>query len=115
MVEVVAEEIPGRDAITQEPATPEVISEVQDVQCGTLGDKVWTELPQNFINLDSDKEEHPEEEEISKLIEELSILRIEVRKWGSQVEIYQEGMVSLAEHRKTIRKLKEKWAEELMS
>ena len=74
MVEVVAEEIPGRDVVTQEPAPPEVISEVQDVQCGTSGDKVWTQLPQNFINLDSDKEEHPEEEEILKLTEELVAL-----------------------------------------
>ena len=31
------------------------------------------------------------------------------------MERYQEGMVSLAEHRKTIRELKEKWAEELMT
>ena len=60
MVEVVAEEILGRDAVTQEPAPPEVILEVQDVHCGTSGDKVWSLLPQNFINLDSDKEEHPE-------------------------------------------------------
>ena len=56
MVGVVAEEISGRDVVTQEPTPPEVISEVQDVQCGTLGDKVWTQLPQNFINLDSDNE-----------------------------------------------------------
>ena len=74
MVECATGEILGRDAITQELAPPEVISEVQDVQFGTSGDKVWTQLPQNFINLDSDKEEHPEEEEILKLTEELSIL-----------------------------------------
>ena len=92
-----------------------MISEVQGVQCGTSSDKVWTQLPQNFINLDSDKEEHPEEEEILKLTEELSILWIEVRKWRSQVERYQEGMVSFAEHRKTIREMKEKWAKELMT
>ena len=92
-----------------------MISEVQHVQFGTLGDKVWTQIPKNFINLDSDNEEHLEEEEILKLTKELSILRIEVRKWRSQVERYQEGMVSLAEHRKTIRELKEKWVEELMT
>ena len=92
-----------------------MISKVQDVQCGTSGDKVWTELPQNFINLDSDKEEHPEEEEILKLTEEILILRIEVRKWRNKVERYQEGMVSLAEHKKTIKELKEKWVEELMT
>ena len=95
MVEVVVGEILGRDFVTQEPAPLEVISEVQDVQFGTSGDKVWTKLPQNFINLDSDNEEHPEEEEILKLTKELSILRIEVRKWRNQVERYQEGMVSL--------------------
>ena len=63
MVEVVVEEIPRRDVVTQELAPREVISEVQDVQCGTSGDKVWIQLPQNFINLDSNKEEHLEEEE----------------------------------------------------
>ena len=115
MVEVAAGEIPGRDIVTQEPTPPEVILEVQDVQFGTSGDKVCTQLPQNFINVDSDNEEHLEEEEILKLTEELSILRIEVRKWRSQVERYQEGMVSLIEHRNTIRDLKEKWAEELMT
>ena len=64
--------------------------------------------------MDSDNEDHTEDEEIERLIKELSILRIEVRKWRSQVERCQEGMVSLAEHRKTIRELKERWAEELM-
>ena len=92
-----------------------MISGVRDVQIGTSGEKVWTQLPQSFINLDSDNEEHPKEEEILKLTKELSILRIEVRKWRSQVERYQEGMVSLAEHRNTIKELKEKWEEELMT
>ena len=40
---------------------------------------------------------------------------MEVRKWRIQVERYQEGMVSLTEHRNTIRELKEKWVEELMT
>ena len=31
------------------------------------------------------------------------------------MERYQEGMVSLPEHRKIIRELKEKWAEDLMT
>ena len=92
-----------------------MISGVQDVQIRTSGDKVWAQLPQIFFNLDSDNEEHPEEEEILKLTEELSILRIEVRKWTSQVERYQEGMVSLTEHRNTIKGLKERWVEELMT
>ena len=76
---------------------------------------MWTEPLQNFINLDSNKEEHLEEEETLKPTEEISILRMEVRKWRSQVERYQEGMVSFTEHRNTIRELKEKWAKELMT
>ena len=91
-----------------------MISKVHDVQIGTSGDKVWTQLPQNFVNLDSDNEEHVEDEEIMKLTKELSILRIEVRKWRSQVERYQEGMVPLVEHRNTIRELREIWVEEIM-
>ena len=62
MVEVFAEEIPGRDVFTQEPAPPEVIPEVQDVQCGTSGEKVWAKIPRNVINLDSDQEEYSKEE-----------------------------------------------------
>ena len=76
MVEVSAEEIQGRDVVTQEPTPPEVILEVQDVQIGTSYDKLWTQLPQNFIYLDSDNEEHPKDEEIMKLTKEISILRI---------------------------------------
>ena len=40
---------------------------------------------------------------------------MEVRKWKSQVEEYQEGIVSLTEHKKTIRRLEEKWVEERMT
>ena len=90
------------------------MQEVQDVQIGTSDDKIWTRIPQNFVNVDSDNEEHAEDEEIQRLTKELSILRIEVRKWRSQVERCQEGMVSLAEHMKTIMELKEIWVEELM-
>ena len=69
MVEVVAGEIQGSNAVTQEPTPLEVISElsmqvVQDVQIGTSDDKVWTQLPQNFVNSDSDNEEHAKDEEI---------------------------------------------------
>ena len=87
---------------------------VHDVQIGTLDDKVWTHLPQKFVHLDSDNEEHVEDEEIHRMTKELLILRIEVRKWRSPVEIYQEGMVSLIEHRKTIRELRERWEKELI-
>ena len=92
-----------------------MISKLQDVQIGTSSDKVWTQLPQKIFNLDSDNEEHAEDEEIQRLTKELSILRIEVRKWRSHVERCQEGMVSLAEHKNTIKELKEKWVEGLIS
>ena len=109
MVDVVAKESPERVVVTQEPAPPKIASDVQNVQCGTSGDKVWTESLQNYIDLDSDKEKYLEEEETLKSTKEISILRMEVIKWKSQVEEYQEGMVSLTEHRKTIGGLKEKW------
>ena len=60
MVEVSKEEIQRRNVVTQELAPLEVISGVQDVQIATSSEKVWTQLPQNFINLDSDNEEHHE-------------------------------------------------------
>ena len=82
---------------------------MQNVQAEASGEKVWTQLSQNFVNLDSDNEDHAEDEGIQRLTQELSLLRIEVRKWKSQVERYQEGMVPLAEHKKTIRELKERW------
>ena len=66
---------------------------------------------QNFINPNSDKEEYPEEEEALNPTAKNAILRMEVRKWKIQVEEYQEGMVSLTEHKKTIRILGEKWVE----
>ena len=53
---------------------------VQEVQIGTSDDKVWTQLPQNFVNLDFDNEKHAKDEEIQRLTKELSILKIEVRK-----------------------------------
>ena len=67
---------------------------------------------QNFIDPDSDKEEYPEEEEALNPTIEILILRMEVRKWKNQEDEYQEGMVSFTEHKKTIRRLDEKWVEE---
>ena len=87
---------------------------VQNVQTGASDGKVWTQLSQNFVNLDSNNEDHTEDEGMQRMTKELSILRIEVRKWKCQVERYHEGMVPLAKHRKTITELKERWAEELM-
>ena len=54
VVDVVAEESPEKVAVTQEPAPPEIASDVQDVQWGISSDKVSTEPLQNFIDLDSD-------------------------------------------------------------
>ena len=115
MVEVVAEESPEKVDITQEPTPPKIASDVQNVQCGTSGDKVWIEPLRSFIDLDSDKEEYPEQEEALNPTTEISILRMEVRKWKIQVEEYQEGIVSLTEHKNTVRGLKEKWSEECMT
>ena len=61
---------------------------VQDVQIGASDDKVWTQLPQKKFNLDCNNEDHVEDEGIQRLTKELSILRIEVRKWKSQVDRY---------------------------
>ena len=58
MVNVVVEESLEKVDVTQEPAPPEIASDVQDVQCGTLGDKVGIESLQTFIDLDSNKEEY---------------------------------------------------------
>ena len=63
MVDVAAEESLEKVVVTQEPAPPEIASDVQGVQSGTSRDKVWIDPLQNFIDLDSDKEEYPEEEE----------------------------------------------------
>ena len=68
----------------------------------------------NFIDLDSDQEEH-HKKEILNLTTEVSTLRLEVTKWKIQVEEHQRGMISLREHRKIIRVLVEKWAEERMA
>ena len=43
------------------------MQEVQDVQIGASDDKVCTQLPQNFVYLDFDNEEHAEDEEIRRL------------------------------------------------
>ena len=114
VVDVVAEESPEKVAVTQEPAPPEIASNVQNVQSGTFGDKVWIDPLQNFIDLDSDKEEHHEGETLNP-IAEISILRMEVIKWKIQVEEYQEGIVSLTEHKNIIKRLEEKWVEDRMT
>ena len=117
--EVARGEFQGENVVTQEPSSPEFIvrvpiQAVQNVQAKASGGQVWIQISQNFVNLDSDNEDHAEDEGIQRLTQDLSLLRIEVRNWKSQLESYQEGMVPLVEHRKTIMELKERWAQELM-
>ena len=88
---VVAEESPKKVAATQEPTTLKIASDVQGAQCGTSSDKVRIEPLRNFIDLDSDKEEH-HKEEIMNLTAEVSIMRMEVIKWKRQAEEYQGGI-----------------------
>ena len=45
----------------------------------------------------------------------ISILRMEIIKWKSQVEEYQEGIIYLTEHKNIIRRLEEEWEEERMT
>ena len=87
---------------------------VQNVQVETSNGKVCTQFSQNFVNLDSDDEENARDERIQGLIKEISLLKMEVKKWKRQVDKYQEGMIPLIDHENTIRELREKWAEELM-
>ena len=69
---------------------------------------------QEFVNLDSDEEKEAGEENIQGLIEELSLLKIEVKKWKSEVDRYQKGVIPIVQHRKTINELRERWEEELI-
>ena len=87
---------------------------VQNAQAKTSDGKVCTQFSQNFLNLDSDDEGNAGDERIHGLIKEISLLKMEVKKWKRQVDKYQEGMIPLANHKKTIRELRGKWVEELM-
>ena len=69
---------------------------------------------QEFVNLDSDEEKDAGEGRIQGLIKELSLLKIEVKKWKGEVDIYHKGMIPLDQHKKTIKELRGKWAEELI-
>ena len=64
--------------------------------------------------MNSDDEQKAGDERIQGLIKELSLLKIGMKKWKSQVNKYQEGMIPLTDHEKTIRELRDKWPEELM-
>ena len=87
---------------------------IQNNQAKTLGNKVWTQYSQDFFNLDTNEEKDAGEERIQGLIEEISLLKIEVKKWKIEVDRYQKGMIPLVQHRNTINELMERWEEELI-
>ena len=119
-IEIVAA-LMEKEAITQEPVSQELITEaaiqvktatilskdeaitLQEEKVETSGVKEGMEIPQEIVSVSDDEENA-----------EVSLLRVEVKKWKYHVDRCQEGMVSLAEHRKTIKELREKWVEELM-
>ena len=61
VVDVVAKESSKKVAATQEPATLKIASNLQGAEFGTSSDKVGIDPLRNFIDLDSDKEEHHKE------------------------------------------------------
>ena len=79
-----------------------------------MDNKVWMKSSQEFVNLDSNEEKDMGEENIQGLIEELSLLKIEVNKWKSEVDRYKKGIIPTVQHRKTISELREIWVEELI-
>ena len=110
-INVAAEEILKDVAATQEPIT--LIANL-DVLEDTAPQKPVLLPLRNFINLDSEKKGHYKKE-ILNLTTEVSALRLEVTKWKSQVEEHQTSMIALSEHRKIIKALEERWAEERMA
>ena len=107
---VAAEESLKDVAITQEPAT--LIVNMDILEDTAPQEPVLLPL-KYFIDLKSDQEKHYKKE-ILDLTTEASTLRLEVTKLKSQVEELHKGMIALSEHRKIIKALEEKWAEECM-
>ena len=120
-IEIVAA-LMEKDVVTQEPTSPKLITEeaievktattlskdepvtlpIQSEKDETSGDKVGMQIPQEIV-LDFNDEKNAE----------LSLLKVEVKKWKYHVDPCQEGMVPLVEHKKNIKELREKWEEEL--
>ena len=76
-------------AETVETLTEEAVTlPVQNVQAETLNGKVCTQFSQKIVNMDSDDEENVGYERIQGLIKELSLLKMEVKKWKRQVDKY---------------------------
>ena len=121
------------DTVTQEPVSLKVVNVAAKE---SLKDVVVTqELANLIVNLDMLEDTHPQEpvllplkyfidlnleqekhykKEILDITTEASTLRLEVTKLKIQVEELQKGMIALSEHRKIIKALEEKWAEECM-
>ena len=100
----------GDVAVTQELVT---LIENLDVLEDTVPQEPVLLPLKNFIDLDSEQEEHYKRE-ILNLTAEVSALRLEVTKWKIQVEENQKKMIALSEHRRIIRALEERGAEERM-
>ena len=108
---VAAEESLKDVAVTQEPTT--LIVNLDMLEDTAPQDPVLLPL-RNFINLDLEQEGYYKKE-ILNLTTEVSALKLEVTKWKSQLEEHQKSMIALSEHRKIIKALEERWAEERMA
>ena len=74
-------ELPLQEEVVGPLVEEEIVSlSIQKTQDETLGDKVWTQYSQDFVNLYYDEEKDVGEERIQDLIEDLSLLKIEVKK-----------------------------------
>ena len=83
------EEVHWQEEVVEPLVEEEVVSLlIENNQAETLDNKVWTQSSQAFVNLYSDEEKDVGEEKIQGLIEELSLLKIEVKKWKSEVDRY---------------------------
>ena len=111
VVNVAAEESLTDVVVTQEPTT--LIVNMDMLEDTAPQEPVLLPL-RNFINLDSEQEGHYKKEILTLTIE-VSALRLEVTKWKIQVEEHQTSMIALSEHRKIIKALEERWAEERMA
>ena len=47
------------------------------------------------------------------MTEDVSLLNIEVSKWRRHASQFDEGMISLTEHKNVIQELREQWAEDI--
>ena len=110
------------DVVTQEPTSSkicvEVSTQVQEKEIGAQEESVSTQelAPLNLVMEDdvTDEEEDLDDERIQELQREISLLKLELVKWKIHADQCKEGMVPLHEYRKTIKELREKWADELI-